>query len=251
MYASEAGIDYRKYSFIPFGGAGPVHAARIARKLGASLVVIPPRAGVLSAEGLLVSPLSVDIAQTKRRELSDIDYEFYESTFLDLIEKGRAMLASAQTDPSKLSIARTIDMCYHGQGYEIPIGFDGKPSKSEFNKLVESFEKKYKSKYSIAGFSKSIDITAFKVTVSAPPKRVASEVLGSLSKEKPESQRAFDPDTGKFRDFKMIRRYSMKKGDVVTGPALIQEVESTAVLTSRSAGKIDEYGNLVVKIKNA
>lgn len=251
LHASEIGVDYRKYSFIPFGGAGPVHAARIARKLGTSLVVIPPRAGVLSAEGLLVSPLSVDIAQTNRKELSDINYELYESTFLDLIEKGAAMLASAQADAAKLSIARTIDMCYHGQGYEIPIGLDGKPSKSEFNKLAETFEKKYKSKYSIAGFSKSIDITAFKVTVWAPPNRIAVNGFGAQSKEKPESKRAYDPDTGKFRDFKMIRRYSMKKGDTVAGPALIQEVESTAVLTSRSSGKIDEYGNLVVKIENA
>ena len=72
LYASEIGVDYRKYSFIPFGGAGPVHAARIAQKLNANKVVVPFRAGVLSAQGLIVAPLSVDLAQTKRAELSEI-----------------------------------------------------------------------------------------------------------------------------------------------------------------------------------
>ena len=251
LHASEIGIDYRKYSFIPFGGAGPVHATRIARKLGTSLVVIPPRAGVLSAEGLLVTPLSVDIAQTKRKELSDINYEFYESTFLDLIEKGNAMLANTQADPAKLSIARTIDMCYHGQGYEISVELGGKPSKLEFNKLAETFERKYKSKYSIAGFSKSIDISAFKLTVWGPPNRVAAKEYRVESEREQGRKRAYDPDTGRFMEFKTISRYSLKKGDTVAGPALIQEVESTAVLTSRSSGKIDEHGNLVVKIENA
>ena len=75
LYASEIGVDYRKYSFIPFGGAGPVHAARIALKLNANKVVVPFRAGVLSAQGLIVAPLSIDLAQTKRAELSEIGFE--------------------------------------------------------------------------------------------------------------------------------------------------------------------------------
>ena len=73
LHASEAGVDYRTYSFVPFGGAGPVHAMRIARKLGITKVVVPPRAGVLSAEGLLVSPVSMDLALTKRVETFRLD----------------------------------------------------------------------------------------------------------------------------------------------------------------------------------
>ena len=77
LYASEIGVDYRKFVFLPFGGAGPVHASRIARKLGLRTLVIPPRAGVLSAEGLLVTPISIDLALSKRVELFDLSYEEY------------------------------------------------------------------------------------------------------------------------------------------------------------------------------
>ena len=104
LYASEIGVDFRQLSFIPFGGAGPVHATRIARKLGIPIVVIPPRAGVLSAEGLLVSPLAVDLAQTRRKEISDIDYETYEMAFANLITKGSRLLASTGVDSSKLVV---------------------------------------------------------------------------------------------------------------------------------------------------
>ncbi|MDG6997610.1 MAG: hydantoinase/oxoprolinase family protein [Nitrososphaerota archaeon] len=251
LYASEIGVDYRNYSFIPFGGAGPVHATRIARKLGVPLVVIPPRAGVLSAEGLLVSPLSVDIAQTKRKELSDLDYSLFEATFNEMIGKGAAMLASAGIDPAKLSIARTLDMCYHGQGYEVPVSLSGKPSKGEFAKLASLFEKRYKSKYSIAGFSKSIDVTAFKVTVWAKPLKISVQNNDFHQIRKRGRKRAYDPDSGTFMDFRVISRYSLSKGDSIRGPALVQEIESTTVLSSRTSGTIDSNGNLVVKIKNA
>ena len=185
------GVDYRKYSFVPFGGAGPVHAMRIARKLGISKVIVPPRAGVLSAEGLLVSPLSIDLALTRRAELSDLSFDNYAEAFSELIQKGRALLSSTGITKKTIRVTRVLDMCYHGQGYDVPISLRGdEPSKKEFENLADLFEKAYRDKYSVAGFSKSIDVTAYKVTTSANALKISNKIERSEASRKREFHKA-------------------------------------------------------------
>ncbi|HZW56446.1 MAG TPA: hydantoinase/oxoprolinase family protein [Nitrososphaerales archaeon] len=260
LYASEIGVDYRKYSFVPFGGAGPIHAARIARKLSATKVVVPLRAGVLSAQGLIVTPLSIDLAQTKRAELPDIDYESYRSTFDSLIEKGRSVLKSAGVRDSEIAAIRKLDMCYHGQGYEIPVSLPGEvPTHKEFELLFKTFENYYRQKYSLSGFSPYADIVSFKVTVMSAHDNVSNrksspeefrEKLSSLHKTVGRGTRtAFDPTSHKFRKFEKVYRYSLKKGDTLKGPTLVQEIESAAVVPAGANAKIDSHYNLVIELQ--
>jgi len=249
LHASEIGVDYRKYSFVPFGGAGPVHSTRIAKKLGISKVVIPPRAGVLSAEGLLVSPLSIDLALTKRTELSDLNFEKYLETFDGLIEKGLGLLSSAGVTRKTIRVARILDMCYHGQGYDVPVTLRGeRTSKNEFLGLAKLFEKAYHEKYLVSRLPNSIDISSFKVTISSTALKMPYDIEEAHASRQSSIKRAFDPDTNRFRSFRVLSRYSLKKGDKIKGPALIQEVESTTVLPSKSTAGVDQFRNLVVEM---
>ncbi len=252
LYASEIGVDYRKYSFISFGGAGPVHAIRIAKKLRTEMVVIPLRAGVLSAEGLLVSPLSIDLSQTKRNELSDLDYPSYRASFEDLIERGSSVLISAGAKKSDLRVTRKLDMCYHGQGYDITVDLFGKVAREEFSTLSRIFESTYKANYSVSGLSSSVDITAFKVTISVSPLKISLEALeeinGRLRSKKEMAKRAFDSESARYRKFKVVSRYSLRRDDSIHGPALIQEIESTTVLPSGRSVRVDRFNNLVASI---
>ncbi len=251
LYASEVGVDYRRYSFVPFGGAGPVHSMRIAKKLGISKVVIPPRAGVLSAEGLLVSPISVDLALTKRVELSDLSFEDHAKVFTELIQRGESLLLSSTgATTSKVAVTRYLDMCYHGQGYDIPILLRGEhSSKKEFQELGPLFEKGYHEKYSVSGFSKFIDITAYKVTVSSSALKIPNKLVDkSRVGRKRTTRKAFDPDARRFANFEVLSRYLLNKDEKIRGPALIQEVESTLVLPSKSVALVDGFGNLVVEM---
>ena len=253
LYASEAGVDYRSYAFVPYGGAGPIHAIQIAKKLGLARAVIPPRTGVLSAEGLLVSPLSVDLAQTKRIELSDFSFEDYQKTFHDIIKKGSELLIRAGVRKTHLSVRRVLDMCYHGQGYDIPVTLEGgEPTRQEFSKLSEHFESTYKRKYTIAKFSKFIDITSFKVTISSGGGiQMRNYVQQGPATPKRKLRRAFDPTTKEFREFLVLSRYSLRTGtSSIRGPALIQEAESTTVIPSESTSRVDRFGNILVKIRS-
>ncbi|HXQ92843.1 MAG TPA: hydantoinase/oxoprolinase family protein, partial [Nitrososphaerales archaeon] len=219
LYASEIGVDYRKYSFMPFGGAGPVHASRIARKLGLGTIVIPPRAGVFSAEGLLVTPISIDLALSKRIELSDLNYKEYSDTFEKLIDNAKSLLSSAEGRSKTIQVSRSLDICYHGQGYEVPLTLTGKQAtRKEYSNLMVSFEDAYLRKYSITKISNLVDITSFKVNVSSMSSAMSGKVLYAVPSRPKSSREAFDPDSMKFRTFKLLNRYSLKSGDSVNGP---------------------------------
>jgi N-methylhydantoinase A len=250
LHASEVGVDYRNYSFVSFGGAGPVHAARIAGKLYAKNVVIPPRAGVLSAEGLLSSPLSVDLSQTKRAELSDLRFDVYRTIFEELTKRGSSILVSTGLKKSDLRVARRVDMCYHGQGYDVPVDLkESQATEKEFSSLGALFETAYKSKYSVSGLSNAVEITSFKVTISAP---IGEEFQSSARRKGQKLPRkrklAFDPTSMKFRNFDVVSRYSLGTRDQIAGPALIQEVESTTVVPSGCSAIVDRLGNLQITV---
>ncbi len=256
LHASEVGVDYRNYSFVCFGGAAPIHGARIARKLKATKVIIPPRAGVLSAEGLLSSPLSVDLSQTKRCELPDLSFQNYKNAFQEIIERASSVLTSSGVRKEELCVARKLDMCYHGQGYDIEVDLEGaQPSKSELFSLERMFTKAYQRKYSISGLSNTLEITSFKVTVSAPAPEDLKDRINKRSKGIEESRQlskrkvAFDPESVRFRNFELLRRSNLRCGDSIKGPALIQETESTTVVHSNCEAIIDGFGNISMDVK--
>lgn len=252
IYASEIGVDYRNYSLISFGGAGPVHAARISRKLDCKRVVVPPRAGVLSAAGLLVTPLSMDIAQSKSLELSELDFKGYNGHFSELVHRASSLFIAAGMRQADIHVSRRLDMRYHGQGYDIEVHLGGGTTRAEFSQLASLFERAYKSKYSIAGFSKAIEISTFKVTVSVGRGRISLENLKALSgiKKQKKWRLAFDADAKRLRKFSAVLRYSLTKGEVIRGPALIQEVESTCVVPAGFAARVDNFHNLILEGKS-
>ena len=255
IYASEMGADFRKYSFIPFGGAGPMHAVRIAKKLRAKNVIVPPRAGVLSAEGLIVSPLSIDLARATRIELSDMEYSDYSEFFEDLIHRASSILLASGIKNSDLRISRSLDMCYHGQGYDVPVRLQPRITREEFSNLRNKFELAYKENYSVYGFSKSIDITGFKIAVSSPPRHPSILTLSSSKDDinamsrghiKRRFRIAFDAEKKTFRKFELVQRQTLKSNDWISGPMLIQERESTVVLPTEYQGNVDRFHNLLI-----
>ena len=140
-------------------------------------------------------------------------------------------------------------MCYHGQGYEVPLVLTGKGvTRKEYSNLIVNFEEAYKERYSITKISNHVDVTSFKVNVSSKSSALPRRIIYTVPSRPKSSKEAFDPDSMKFRTFKLLNRYSMKAGDSVKGPALIQEVESTTVLPSKSSAGIDESGNILVNL---
>src|SRR5882757_3796123 len=121
IHASERGFDYRSGSMVAFGGSGPLHALSIARKLKIPRVVFPVGAGVMSALGLLISPLAFEMARSRRIHVADIDAVDFAATFRTLETEATSFLLSAGVSKADIKVKRRLDMRYQGQGHEIEV----------------------------------------------------------------------------------------------------------------------------------
>jgi len=119
IHATERGFDYRNSSMVAFGGSGPLHALSVARKLKIPRVVLPVGAGVMSALGLLVSPLAFEVARSRRIHVADIDAKDFATTFAALENEAAGYLKRAGVAEADIKIVRHLDMRYQGQWHEI------------------------------------------------------------------------------------------------------------------------------------
>lgn len=251
LHTAERGIDSRGYVLIPFGGAGPIHACRVARKLKMSKVIFPYRAGVLSSLGLLVTPILFDFTRTHRVNLNDLSFEEYQGIFDQMIKAGVDLLKRAGLPDEQIMITRLLDMRYEGQGYEIEIEIPTREMKAgEIKRLKEMFETRYQELYSLSGLSESIEIVNFKVSASGPVPEVklVSEQVTPAETALKGSRTVFFADPNDYIDCKVYDRYKLMPGMRIEGPAVVEERESTCVLEPGTTALVDEFLNLVLEI---
>jgi N-methylhydantoinase A len=250
LHAAERGIDIRKFSLVVFGGAGPVHGISIARKLGVKRVIFPSRAGVLSACGLLVTPLQFSVARSYFMKLSRLNPAEYEKIFQQLIQQGVEALKKAKVSEDKITVTRKLDMRYEGQGFDIEVDDPYNGKFMDVDKLKESFEKRYHQIYALSGISENVEITAFKVTVCVPmPDLELFTPVSSISDGALKGYREcyFGDSFGCVRT-NVYNRYKLTTGSIIDGPAIVEEEESTCVIPPGFRAGVDNLGNIVVEM---
>jgi N-methylhydantoinase A len=255
LHAAERGADLRTYSLVVFGGAGPVHGAHIAKKLGIKRVISPLRAGVLSACGLLAVPPQFSLVQTRFVRLPDLDANVYNESFSPLIERGLEFLSKAGIDRHDTKISRKFDMRYIGQGFEIEVEDPYEGMFTNPNALKEAFEDRYEHVYLLRGVSEKIEIVAFKVTLTGPPSDVdLLKPEGSGNGGLPaRAQKGFRhcyflSHKNNAISIPVYDRYSLSKGFALDGPAIVEEKESTCVVPPDTKAYVDEWNNLVLEL---
>lgn len=252
LHAAERGADLRKYSLTVFGGAGPVHGAHIAKKLGIKTVISPLRAGVLSACGLLAVSPQFSLVQTRFVRLTDFDAKVYDESFSPLIARGLDFLAKVGVAIQEVRISRKFDMRYVGQGFDIEVEdpYDG--SYTNRDVLKKAFEDRYEQVYLLRGISENIEIASFKVTLTGPSPEV--DLLKSKAKhhegrELKGFRRCYFLPSGKDPiSTAVYDRYSLSKGYAIDGPAIVEENESTCVVPPNTKARVDEWNNLVLEL---
>ena len=251
IHASERGFDYRSSSMVAFGGSGPVHAIRVAKKLGIPRVVFPVAAGVMSAIGLLASPLAFEVALTRERFVGDLDETEFEATFSEVESEAAAPLIAAGLGTSRITKVRRLDMHYHGQGHEIEVTLSA--DDSGVDRLADLFRRRYEALYAFAPLDAPLVITTWKVEARAPDPGIGAHYSMSSSNSSAASaakgvRRAWFPDTGGWMSTPVYERYAFQAGDAVGGPALIEERESTVVIGPGDRVHVDAAGNLVAEL---
>ncbi len=247
-HASERGFDYRACAMVAFGGSGPAHACRVARKLRVPTVIFPVGAGVMSAVGLLASPLSFETFHAERLDLDALDQDGFARRFAALIDEAMAFLGRAPEPDETTVIRRRIDMRYRGQGYEVEVDL---PDGAALSDLRDLFTTAYERIFTKSFPGEALEITNWKAEVSLV--RSTADATYHLEvppgKDRIKGHRpAFFPEHGALRATPVYDRYALSAGDTFEGPALVEEKESTCVIGVDDRVAVDDAGNIIVSV---
>ncbi|MBK8063251.1 MAG: hydantoinase B/oxoprolinase family protein [Betaproteobacteria bacterium] len=255
VYVAEKGESPSNCAVVAFGGAGPVHAYDLARRIGARTLIIPPRAGVASAFGMLIAPASFDTVQTHRTRLARADAAELETLYAAMEAEARAGLPRG-TQPDAVWFERAADVRYVGQGYDIAVPVEpamlGAGDGNFAQALRAAFNKSYFLLYGRVFDELELEIMNLRVTAYAPGKQFADEFSAGrkAGKAAPEStqREAYCPIAGKFLPHAVYKRGDILLGHRIVGPAIVEEPESTTIVGAGASLTVDASGSLVVQL---
>lgn len=253
VHALERGKDPRRFPLFAFGGAGPVHAYRIALSLGSPLLLAPLGAGVMSTVGFLSAPLAFDFVRSWVTELETIDWNRAGALFAEMEAEGQALLMDSGVAPADIVHRREADMRYVGQGHEIrvPLAADAL-GPSEGKALKSRFETTYRDLYERSAPPVGIEILNWRVVSSGPSPDVRLQAprgddgVRTAEDARKGHRRAWFPETEGFTSTAIYDRYRLKPGMGFEGPAIVEERESTVIVGPGARCHLDAHHNLVV-----
>lgn len=245
----ERGQDPRRFSIVAFGGAGPVHAYDVARLLGAPQVIYPPAAGVASALGFLAAPFAIDLVRTGPGRLGALDWAAVAERYDELEREARRLLGPDGAS-GELLLQRRVDMRYAGQGYAVQVELpDGPLGPEHVAQLREAFDAAYEGRYGACLPEADVEALHWRLTASVARRPVRLGVAEPAPGDPVKGTRAaYFPECGERVPATVWSRPRLAAGQLVTGPALVEERETTIVIGPAGTGRVDELGNLVVTL---
>ena len=245
VHAIESGKDARGRTLVAFGGAAPLHAARMAEKLGLDRVLVPSYAGVGSAVGFLRAPIAYEIVRSGLQRLDAFD-----------AAAANALLAAmrAEAEPivrrgagaAPLTETRSAFMRYRGQGHEIAVPLPTRTyNAAAAATLRAAFEEAYRRLYSRIIPGVEVEILSWVLLLSAPPPAEAVAAPPSPTAHTPQPARhrpVFDPELGEFVTVAIYDRHDLTPGAQIAGPAIIVEDETSTVITRLFDATVDAFG---------
>ncbi len=248
MHAVESGKDLGSRTMIAFGGNGPLHATRVARSAGVSKIVIPPNPGVGSAVGFLFAPISFEIVRSRYALLSTLDMVGLNAFFAAMIAEAEEVVMQGVGNAPTVT-QRSAFMRYSGQGHEIEIALPDRPlTPSDIDPLVEAFEAEYRKQFSRPVPGIKIEIlnwSARVATIGARPAPAPQSKPGHPFHTK-ETRPIICDVEGTEKQAGFIARSDLGLGDLVQGPALIHEPQTTTLVSADFSAHLDTAGNLIL-----
>jgi N-methylhydantoinase A len=247
----ERGYDPRDYTMLGFGGAGPIHAARLARELDIGRVLVPQNPGILCALGLLLTDLRTNLSMTRLGPLTVEAGPRIEAGFVQLEQRAAAWFALEAIAPERRVVARSVDMRYGGQGYELTVPCpDGAIDAAAIATLRAAFERAHRQVYGYVADEEPIQVTTLrleatglvpKAELPAHPSattQAATAIIGE--------RQVYLPETGGFTACPVYDRERLGPGHVVGGPAIVEQMDSTTLLLPGQVATVDAHLNLLI-----
>jgi 5-oxoprolinase (ATP-hydrolysing) len=260
IHVIERAKDPRRYALLAFGGGGPVHAAGVAKALNVRQVICPPGAGVASAIGLLVAPASMELTRSFPVLMERIDWDEIAALYQELEAQAVSQLGEVGVLPDDVTFERAVDGRFAGQLHEIeiplpPAVLSGSRD-GAVNELQASFFGRYEELFKHLPRAMAIELLSWRLTAHGPAPNVAiprgQAASGDASGALKGSRKAFFQESGgeagDFVDTPVYDRYALRGGMHFTGPAIVEERESTIVVRPGMSVDVDGFLNVVVSI---
>ena len=246
----ERGYDPREFGLVAFGGAGPLHAAGLARELEIPRVVVPRTAGVLSALGLLISDVLYDFSTSKVRSWPEVEPETLAEPFAEFRSRGRDSLAAESQTGNDVVFERSADLRYAGQSFELTVPVpSGEIDEGALDAVVERFHAKHRKRYGHAYEDEPVELVTLRLrargVVETPDLR-PEPVDGSVDDAIRETRDVVYE--GRTHATRVYDRESLPTGSSFDGPAVVEGRESTVVVHPEQSASVDEYGSLLVEV---
>lgn len=244
----ERGHDAREFSLICFGGAGPLHAVALAEELGMKEVIVPPIPGAFSALGLIGSDISRDYGRTFFSIIDQTNPQDVENVFRKLEEDAKVMLAKTGIRPKDWRLERSADVRYTRQAYELNVDAPKNIDASNLFDLADRFHQKHAVTYGHSNQTEQVQLVTLRLSARArlPSLKIRQKVSGEEGITKIKSNRDvwFD-GVGKLAT-PIYERELFSSGTKLTGPAIIESLDSTIVIPPHWEATIDEQGFILL-----
>jgi N-methylhydantoinase A len=245
VHAIESGKDARGRTLVAFGGAAPLHAARMAEKLGLDRVLVPSYAGVGSAVGFLRAPIAYEIVRSSLQRLDEFDAPAANALFAVMRAEAEPIVRRGAGD-QPLTEARSAFMRYRGQGHEIAVPLPTRSYRDDDPApLRDAFENEYRRLYSRVIPGVEVEILSWVLLLSAPVPTKTESAIPASPRHSPEPARIrsiFDPEAGEFVEVAIHERRDLNPGAFIPGPAVITEDETSTVVSRSFEASVDAFG---------
>jgi len=251
-HIAEKGGNPKIVTIVAFGGAGPVHAYGLAKKLGAPRLIVPPNAGVGSALGFFTAPRAFDLLRSHKVSLGTARFDDIEKIFKELEAEAGKILRKEATERD-IRFERSLDMRFVGQGAETNVPLSERDfTKVKREEVRRRFDEVYEKLYGRTYPDSEVEFINFKVRASLPERLLQLPRLEkraqSLQKAIKGQRRAYSPVAKDFIPYTVYDRYNLFPAAKFKGPAIIEEKESTVIVGEDASISVDDFGFLWIDL---
>jgi N-methylhydantoinase A len=250
--STERGFDLRDFTLIPFGGAGPLHACQIALDLGIPRVLVPTAPGATSALGLLMSDVKHDFVRSRVSDIEDLDLGVANDLFGEMVGGARKQLTAEGFAEGDTQLRYFLDMRYSGQGYENPVPVAALPlTRESLAASRRDFDAIHAQCHGHAAPDQPVEVVNYRVQAIGVVPPVSAATIAdaddgaerALAGSRPASFAAAGEG---LVDVPVYQRERLRAGDQLTGPAIVEQYDSTTVVCPGQTAAVDRFGNLVI-----